>query len=150
MRFGSAYYHHPSILRLARDMVRGQWRTKMRPQALIFAGRQLLKGWTVMDRLGEIQVPTLVLAGRDDFLFPPGHQAALAAVIPNVRLQIIERAGHKAHAERPAEVAEASATSAPQRRPSWALPPASSRHCARRPRSKSLAGGARTVLRSSP
>jgi proline iminopeptidase len=46
------------------------------------AGRQLLKGWTVMDRLGEIKVPTLVLAGRDDFLFPPEHQAALAAGMP--------------------------------------------------------------------
>src|SRR5215217_4304191 len=41
MRFGSAYYHHPSILLLAGDMLRGEWRTKMRPEALIFAGREL-------------------------------------------------------------------------------------------------------------
>jgi proline iminopeptidase len=107
MRFGSAYYHHPSILRLAHEMIRGEWRTKMRPEALIFAGRHLLKGWTVMDRLGEIKVPTLVLAGRDDFLFPPEHQVALAAGIPNACLQIIERAGRNAHSERPAEVLEA-------------------------------------------
>ena len=104
MRFGSAYYHRHSHVVLARQLVHGEWRAKMRPEALIFAGRELLKGWTVMDRLGEIKVPTLVLAGRDDFLFPPEHQAALAARIPNARLQIIERAGHNAHDERPTEV----------------------------------------------
>jgi proline iminopeptidase len=44
------------------------------------------------------------MAGRDDFLFPPEHQRELAAGIPGARLQIIERAGHNAHAEQPAEV----------------------------------------------
>jgi pimeloyl-ACP methyl ester carboxylesterase len=107
MRFGGAYYHQPSMLLLVREMIRGEWRTKIRPEALIFAGRHLLKGWSVMDRLGEINVPTLVMAGRDDFLFPPEHQVALAASLANARLQIIERAGHNAHSERPAEVIEA-------------------------------------------
>jgi pimeloyl-ACP methyl ester carboxylesterase len=58
-----------------------EWRTKMRPEALIFAGRRLLKGWTVIDRLGEIRAPTLVMAGRDDFLCPPECQLELAAGI---------------------------------------------------------------------
>ncbi len=79
----------------------------MRPEALIFAGGQLLDGWTVMDRLGDITVPTLILAGRDDFIFPPEHQRQLAAAIPRARLQIIERAGHNPHAEQPAEVMQA-------------------------------------------
>ena len=57
-----------------------------------------------MDRLGEIATPTLVIAGRDDFLFPPEHQVELAAGIPNAQLRIIERAGHNAHAERPEAV----------------------------------------------
>ena len=107
LRFGGAYYHDPSLVLLAREMLRGGWRTKTRPEALIFAGRQLLKGWTVMDRLDQITVPTLVLAGRDDFLFPPEHQRQLAAGIPGARLQIIERAGHNAHSERPTEVLKA-------------------------------------------
>jgi pimeloyl-ACP methyl ester carboxylesterase len=107
LRFGSAYYHRPGVRLLVREMIRGEWRAKIRPEALIFGGRQLLKGWTVMDRLGEIKIPTLVMAGRDDFLFPPEHQAALAAGLGNARLQIIERAGHNAHSERPAEVMEA-------------------------------------------
>ncbi len=104
MRIGSAYSYHPSLRLTARDLVRGEWRSKMRPEAMIFAGRHLLKDWTVMDRLGQITVPTLVLAGRDDFIFPPEHQRELAAGIPGARLQIIERAGHNPHSEQPAEV----------------------------------------------
>ncbi len=57
-----------------------------------------------MDRLGEIEAPTLVMAGRDDFIFPPEHQAQLAAGIPNACLRIIERAGHNPQTEQPAEV----------------------------------------------
>ena len=106
MKFGRAYYHHLSPLQLAHVMASGL-RAKVRPEALIFGGSKLLKGWNVMDRLSEIQVPTLVLAGRDDFQFPPEHQAALAAAIANARLEIIERAGHNAHEERSAEVIRA-------------------------------------------
>lgn len=106
MKFGSAYYHRPRLLRLAHEIIAGR-RMKTRPEALIFGFGQLLKGWSVMDRLSEIKVPTLVMAGRDDFQFPPEHQAALAAGLPNARLEIIERAGHNAPTERPAEVIQA-------------------------------------------
>jgi len=105
-RFGGAYYHRLNPFKLAREVLSGM-RMKRRPEALIFGFGQLLKGWTVMDRLGEIQVPTLVMAGRDDFQFPPEHQAMLAAGIPDARLEIIERAGHNALSERPVEVMEA-------------------------------------------
>jgi proline iminopeptidase len=60
-----------------------------------------------MERLGEIRAPTLVIAGHDDFLFPPESQALLAAGIPGARLRIIERAGHNPQAERPAETLQA-------------------------------------------
>jgi pimeloyl-ACP methyl ester carboxylesterase len=104
MRFGGAYYHRRGILHVARAMLHGQWRAKIRPEPLIYAGRELLDGWTVMERLGQITVPTLVLAGRDDFLFPPEHQVALAAGLKNGRLRIVERAGHLPHEERTDEV----------------------------------------------
>jgi proline iminopeptidase len=107
MRIGSAYSYRPSLRLTVRDLVRGEWRAKLRPEALIFAGRHLLKGWTVMDRLGEITAPTLVMAGRDDFVFPPEHQHELADGIPHARLQIIERAGHNPHSEQPAQVMQA-------------------------------------------
>lgn len=105
-RIGSAYNRHP-ILGAARILMHGGWRSKMRPEALVFAGRHLLKGWTVMDRLEEITVPTLVMAGREDFVFPPECQRELAAGIPDARLHIIERAGHNPHDEQAAEVMRA-------------------------------------------
>jgi len=106
MKLGRAYYHHLSPLELAHMMVSGLG-ARIRPEALIFGFSQSLKGWNIMDRLSEIKVPTLVLAGRDDFQFPPEHQTALAAGIANAHLEIIERAGHNAHSERSTEVIRA-------------------------------------------
>jgi proline iminopeptidase len=79
-------------------------RMKTRPEPFLFGFTELCKGWNVMDRLGEIDVPALVLAGRDDWMFPPEHQAMLAAGIPDARLAIIERAGHNPQDEQPAAV----------------------------------------------
>ena len=108
-RFGGAYFHRkglPLMWVMARDMIHGEWRTVFRGEPLVFAGRHLYPGWNVMNRLGEIRAPTLIIAGRDDFLFPAEHQAQLAAGIPDARLEIIERAGHNPHAEQPAVVME--------------------------------------------
>ena len=106
-RFGAAYFHRrglPLLWVMARDLFHGEWRSVFRGKPLIFAGRHLFPGWSVMGRLGDIRAPTLVIAGRDDFLFPPEHQAQLAAGIPDARLDIVERAGHNPHAEQPAVV----------------------------------------------
>jgi proline iminopeptidase len=103
MKLIGAYYHHAGPLLVAHETIMGM-RMKSRPDAFIFAFSQLLKGWSVMDRLSEIKVPALVMAGRDDFLFPPEHQVALKAGLPNARLELIERAGHNAPSERPTEV----------------------------------------------
>ncbi|HEX5904271.1 MAG TPA: alpha/beta hydrolase [Actinomycetota bacterium] len=106
MRLGTAYDPHTSFLSGMRMMF-AERRSKGRPRAEIFGFSHLTKGWTVMDRLAEIRVPTLVMAGRDDFVFPPEHQGQLAAGIPGARLEIIERAGHNPHNERTAEVMKA-------------------------------------------
>jgi pimeloyl-ACP methyl ester carboxylesterase len=46
-------------------------------------------------RLGEIAVPTLVVHGAEDPLYPPAHGRALAAAIPGARLLVLERTGHE-------------------------------------------------------
>ena len=58
-----------------------------------------------MDRLGEIKTPTLVMAGCDDFLFPPEHQAALRGRASRTRAcgSSRTRRPQRPH-ERPAEV----------------------------------------------
>jgi proline iminopeptidase len=98
MQFSNAYNYRISLIDVIRAILAGHT-PKFKPEALIFGYSQLLKDWTVMNRLHEIQAPTLVLAGRYDFLFPTEHQVALAAGIPNARLEIIENAGHNPHME---------------------------------------------------
>jgi proline iminopeptidase len=109
LKFIGAYSYHPSILyhpslmALALRVGLGP-PMKMQPEALIFGYGQLLQGWTVMDRLDEVNVPTLVIAGRYDFLFPTEHQVVLTAGIKDARLEIIECAGHNPQIEQPAQV----------------------------------------------
>lgn len=98
-KFAGAYYYHLSLLGLL-----STFRIKRRPDAHVMAFGELLTGWSVMDRLHEIDLPTLVLAGRHDFLFPPEHQAILADRLPQAQLEIIECAGHNAHDEQAGRV----------------------------------------------
>jgi len=98
LKFAGAYFYHLDLLGMAREMVVGP-RLTLRPEATIFGYSQVTNGWTVMDRLSEIKVPTLVMAGRYDFLFPPEHQAILADRLPKAKLVLVERAGHNPHME---------------------------------------------------
>lgn len=52
-------------------------------------------GDTERARLAGIAVPALVIHGRDDPMFPPGHGEALAREIPGARLLLIEGLGHE-------------------------------------------------------
>jgi pimeloyl-ACP methyl ester carboxylesterase len=61
----------------------------------------------VMERLGEIDVPTLVLSGSADRLAPVKYARYLADHISSAQIVIIEGAGHMVMLERPTEVAEA-------------------------------------------
>ena len=106
MKFMSGYFYRMASLGMAKEILAGP-RPVYRPEALIFGYGQLLNGWTVMDRLREIRTPTLVVAGRYDFLFPPEHQAILADRLPNAKLVLIERAGHNPQMERPVETIQA-------------------------------------------
>jgi pimeloyl-ACP methyl ester carboxylesterase len=60
-----------------------------------------LKTWDSMDRLPEIQVPTLLVGGRYD-QWTPGHLAEMHRRIAGSRLEIIEDASHLCFAEQPA------------------------------------------------
>ncbi|MBP1701621.1 MAG: hypothetical protein H6Q38_728 [Chloroflexi bacterium] len=101
--YHSSIWYHPSLMTLAQKVGLGP-PMKLRPEALIFGYGRLLQGWTVMERLGGIGTPTLVIAGRYDFLFPPEHQAILADRLPNAQLVLVERAGHNPHMEQPDQV----------------------------------------------
>ena len=61
-----------------------------------------LKNWDVMDRLGEISVPTLLVGGRYDEC-TPGHPEEMHRRIAGSQLAIIEDASHLCFAEQPAK-----------------------------------------------
>jgi 3-oxoadipate enol-lactonase/4-carboxymuconolactone decarboxylase len=65
-----------------------------------------LAGFDVRDRLGEIGVPVLAIAGAHDPVCPPASLDQIATGVRNGRLVVLEDAGHLAPAERPAEVAD--------------------------------------------
>ena len=71
-------------------------------QALAHAARGMLaqSDSTVMDAIGSIDVPTLVIVGADDKPFI-GSSEYMAKKIPGARLAVIPDAGHAANMEQP-------------------------------------------------
>jgi 3-oxoadipate enol-lactonase len=67
------------------------------------AGSIAVRDMDLRERLGRIEVPTLVIAADKDLSTPPEHGRAIAAAIPGARLTLLENARHMANVERPAE-----------------------------------------------
>ena len=109
-RISDAYSSGPGWRAVAHELAEGGWRSRIRPDAFIHASRHLLDGWSVVDRLGSITVPTLVMAGRDDFVFPPECQHELADGIPGAQLVLVDGAGHDPQDEKRDEVLHALTT----------------------------------------
>jgi proline iminopeptidase len=103
-KISSVYSGTAGLGGVVREVATGGWRTRMRAEPLIHAGRELMVGWSVVDRLAEITAPTLVIAGSEDFVFPPECQQELAAGIPGSRLALVDGAGHDPQDEQPAKV----------------------------------------------
>jgi 3-oxoadipate enol-lactonase len=57
------------------------------------AAMRALVGWSVLDRVGAIRCPTLVISGDRDYT-PPAAKEGYTALIPNARLVVIEDSGH--------------------------------------------------------
>lgn len=55
----------------------------------------------VIDRIGEIRAPTLVVCGTEDRMTPRKYSEFLASKIPSARLEMIEKAGHQVMIEQP-------------------------------------------------
>ncbi|MFD2024609.1 alpha/beta fold hydrolase [Promicromonospora aerolata] len=55
----------------------------------------LVEGRTPEGALADVAVPTLVLHGEADPMFPPEHGAALAAAVPGARLVLLSGVGHQ-------------------------------------------------------
>ena len=60
----------------------------------------VLGDWDVMDRLGEIEAPVLLLVGRHD-MCTPEHLADVAQRLPHARTAMLENSSHLAFFEEP-------------------------------------------------
>ncbi|GAA4925519.1 3-oxoadipate enol-lactonase [Actinomycetospora succinea] len=62
---------------------------------------EAVAAWDVVDELGGIAVPTLVVGGVEDPATPPENQQILADGIPGARLETVTNAAHLASFQRP-------------------------------------------------
>ena len=75
-------------------------------QSVLYGDLQACNRFDVMDRLGSVQQPTLVVCGADDQMTPLRYAQFLSSAIPNARLSVIPDAGHMVMLEQPRLVAD--------------------------------------------
>jgi len=88
----------------SRDMIEKGIETMLlaRP-AVLYGDFAACDRFDIMDRVGEIKVPTLVVCGGDDSLTPPKYAHFLAEEIEGARVELIDGAGHMVMIEKPHE-----------------------------------------------
>jgi proline iminopeptidase len=66
-----------------------------------FAPGGFLQTFDLRPELPDITAPTLVLAGRHDWICPPEFSQEIASLIPSARLRIFEHSSHSIRADEP-------------------------------------------------
>ena len=90
--FGSAFLADPASQALIAEWLRrlrGSSRTGIRKAVLGVGNRA-----PIIDEIGRIDAPTLLVTGADDKSTPPERAERIAARIPGARLQIVPDCGH--------------------------------------------------------
>jgi pimeloyl-ACP methyl ester carboxylesterase len=94
--------------RTPQQLVRqGQRQMLQVPPKIIHDDFAACDAFDVMERLGEIHCPTLVICGTKDRLTPPKYSKYLVDRIANAELELIAGAGHMVMIEKPDLVAAA-------------------------------------------
>lgn len=107
IEFGKSAWHDPSKITpeiwagytkplQTQDWDVGLWQFQSAPRSANYA-----------NRLKELTMPTLVIAGDDDRVIPTQNSIDLARVLPNAKLVVIPNSGHVPHEETPNEFMQA-------------------------------------------
>lgn len=100
-KLASSEKTNPTVIEPFRDDL-----TKCKPE-VNYGDFQACNQFDVMERLGEISVPVLVISAEDDNLTPPKYAQFLEDGIPNTTRKHIHDAGHIVPMEKPQEVNQA-------------------------------------------
>ena len=77
------------------------------PVPVIMLQMQAIQAHETLDRLGQIESPTLVIHGTDDEMLPHSNAVLIASRIPGARLETLEDVGHMFWWEQPGRSAAA-------------------------------------------
>jgi len=88
----------PEVFERVREMI-----LTTRPEGAAAALRGMAARRDQTDLLQEIDVPTLIVVGREDAITPPKDSETMHRAIRGSRLVVIEGAGHVSNLERPTE-----------------------------------------------
>jgi len=75
--------------------------------SLMELNRTIFSRPSLMERLNELEMPTLVMVGEDDRSRPVDEAKTMAAAIPECEYQVIPKAGHISNLEQPEIVNQA-------------------------------------------
>ena len=91
-------FQHPELLRP--ELLVEQFRSSAARPGFLPAV-QALFGYDILDQLTEVQVPTLIVWGRNDHVVPPGDAQGYTQRLRNSRTVILDDTGHLPQLERP-------------------------------------------------
>lgn len=98
--------HNWEMVQVLRQMMLAHWAdVPLDPVCFRRQGEAILKH-RVLDRLGAIRTPTLVLAAEQDILTPPRNSEDIARAIPGAELVVLKDCAHGLNLEAPSEFAE--------------------------------------------
>src|SRR5579863_9931831 len=88
---------------------RGHLRTthEAKPLNRAFAPGGFLRSFDLRPELPRITAPTLVIAGRHDWICPPEFSEEIARLIPHAELRIFEQSSHSVRADEPQALIDA-------------------------------------------
>lgn len=69
------------------------------PAAAFQAQLAAIRTFDVSDRLGQLDLPAMLVTGSEDVLIPPANTRSLAGILPHAEMVVIPGAGHALHAE---------------------------------------------------
>jgi len=85
----------------------GRQRLLQTPPQVLHGDYAACDAFDVMERLGEVRSPTLVIGGTADVLTPPKYSVYLRDHIPGAELVLVDAAGHMVMLEKPEVVSRA-------------------------------------------